>query len=96
MIAWQRDGVGKGQESCPDRLRRRGMSEAVGTLYEFGSGLEPLTRLVLPSNRCCATGRRPRPGVGGLGGEAARPRRGLQSAGGELRLITDGSLSDGA
>jgi hypothetical protein len=51
MIAWQRDGVGKGQESLTLIAHdEAGMAEAVGTLYEAVSGLEPLTKWTLPSN----------------------------------------------
>src|SRR5262249_30054397 len=49
MIAWQRDGVGHGQESvaliAPDA---DGLAQAVGAVYEAVAGLEPLTKWALP------------------------------------------------
>src|SRR5262249_17200696 len=42
MIAWQRDCVGLNQESVAlIAYDPEGISEAVGTLYEFAAGLEP-------------------------------------------------------
>lgn len=49
MIAWQRDGVGRGQESVAlIAYDAEGMSEAVGSFYEAVAGIEPLTRWVMP------------------------------------------------
>ena len=48
-LAWQRDGIGKGQESITGiAYDTAGMSEAVGSLYEAIAGLEPLTPWTLP------------------------------------------------
>jgi hypothetical protein len=50
MIAWQRDGVGPGQESATLIAHdAEGLSEAVGTFYEAVAGLDPLTKWVLPT-----------------------------------------------
>ena len=50
-LAWQRDAVGYGQESITViAYDAEGMSEAVGTLYEAGSGLDPLMRLNPPAS----------------------------------------------
>ena len=50
MIAWQRDGIGHGQESITlIAYDEQGMSEAAGTLYEAATGMEPLTPWTLPS-----------------------------------------------
>jgi hypothetical protein len=49
MIAWQRDGVGHGQESVTLIAHdAEGLSEAVGSFYEAVVGLDPLTKYVLP------------------------------------------------
>lgn len=49
-IAWQRDGVGNGQESITVvAYDAEGMSEAVGTLYEAVHGMDPLTKYTLPT-----------------------------------------------
>jgi hypothetical protein len=48
-MAWQLDGVGYGQESIAlIAYDAAGMGEAVGTLYEAATGLEPATRWTLP------------------------------------------------
>jgi hypothetical protein len=48
-IAWQRDGVGRGQESVTlIATDEAGISEAVGSLYEAVAGIEPLTKWDLP------------------------------------------------
>jgi hypothetical protein len=50
FVAWQRDAVGKGQESIAlIAYDEAGMQEAVGTLYEMIAGLDPLTRYQQPS-----------------------------------------------
>jgi len=61
MVAWQRDGVGHGQESITLIAHdAQGMAEAVGTMYEAVAGLEPLTRWQLPaSNSLTAASRAP-------------------------------------
>jgi hypothetical protein len=49
-LAWQRDGVGYGQESITlIAYDGAGMAEAVGTLYEAATGLRSLTPWKLPS-----------------------------------------------
>jgi hypothetical protein len=49
MIAWQRDGIGAGQESITlIAYDSGGMDEAVGSLYEAAAGIDPLTPLALP------------------------------------------------
>src|SRR5439155_5887644 len=49
LIAWQRDGVGRGQDSVTlIAYDEGGMSEAVGSFYEAVAGIEPLTRWKLP------------------------------------------------
>jgi hypothetical protein len=48
-IAWQRGGVGPGQESITlIAYDEAGMSEAVGSLYEAIAGIDPLTKWTLP------------------------------------------------
>jgi hypothetical protein len=45
MVAWQRDGVGPGQESVALVAHdEEGLAEAVGTFYQAVAGQEPLTR----------------------------------------------------
>src|SRR5207248_1365893 len=50
-MAWQRDGVGRGQDSvtliATDEV---GMSEADGSVYEAVAGLDPLTKWELPES----------------------------------------------
>jgi hypothetical protein len=49
MVAWQRDGVGHGQESVTlIGYDADGLSEAVGSFYEAVAGLDPLTKWTLP------------------------------------------------
>ncbi|HEX5270571.1 MAG TPA: hypothetical protein VFW33_08805, partial [Gemmataceae bacterium] len=49
MIAWQRGGVGHGQESVTLIAHDAdGLSEAVGTFYEAVAGLDPLTKYAFP------------------------------------------------
>ncbi len=51
FLAWQRDGVGPGQESITlIAYDEKGMSEAIGSLYEAIAGLEPLTKWTLPQS----------------------------------------------
>jgi hypothetical protein len=55
LIAWQLDGVGVGQESITlIAYDAKGMSEAVGTMYEMAAGIEPLTPLALPRRHTIA------------------------------------------
>jgi len=49
-LAWQRDGIGHGQESVTViAYDAGGMSEAVGSLYEVVAGIQPLTPWELPT-----------------------------------------------
>jgi hypothetical protein len=58
LIAWQRDGVGHGQESVTLIAHdAEGMKEAVGTFYEAVAGLEPLTKWQLPEKDSLAAAR---------------------------------------
>src|SRR5205823_4684860 len=51
MLAWQRDGVGPGQESITlIAYDQAGMAEAVGSFYEAVAGIEPLTKWNLATN----------------------------------------------
>ncbi len=51
MFAWQRDGIGPGQESITlIAFDAVGMSEAVGTFYEAVAGLDPLTKYRWPNS----------------------------------------------
>jgi hypothetical protein len=50
MLAWQRDGVGRGQESITlIAYDAAGMNEAAGTFQEAMMGREPLTAWLLPA-----------------------------------------------
>lgn len=50
-FAWQRDGVGPGQESITlIAYDEAGMAEAAGSFYEAVAGLEPLTKWTLPQS----------------------------------------------
>ncbi len=50
LLAWQRDGVGPGQESITlIAYDEAGMAEAVGSFYEAVAGIEPLTKWTWPS-----------------------------------------------
>ncbi|MGA2030697.1 MAG: hypothetical protein ABSG68_00440 [Thermoguttaceae bacterium] len=49
-VAWQRDGIGPGQESLAlIAYDAEGMAEAVGATYEAVAGLDPLTPLAMPA-----------------------------------------------
>ncbi len=49
-VAWQREALGVGQESVTLlAYDAPGLAEAVGTMYEFLAGLEPLTPLAQPA-----------------------------------------------
>lgn len=49
MVAWQLEATNREQESIAViAYDERGMAEAVGSLYEAATGLEPLTRFELP------------------------------------------------
>ena len=58
-IAWQRDGVGAGQESVTlIGYDEAGMAEAVGSLYEAIAGIEPLTKWTLPTSDAITTAKK--------------------------------------
>jgi hypothetical protein len=58
LVAWQRDGVGRGQESITlIAYDEAGMSEAVGTVYQAVAGQEPLTRWKLPESTAIRPGK---------------------------------------
>ena len=49
-MAWQRDGVGRGQESVTlIAYDADGMAEAVGSFYEAVAGIDPLTPWQMPA-----------------------------------------------
>jgi hypothetical protein len=51
MLTWQRDGVGRGQESISlIAYDEAGMAEAVGSFFEAVAGIEPLTKWTLPAS----------------------------------------------
>ena len=51
LVAWQRDGVGRGQESVTlIAYDHAGMQEAVGSFYEAVAGIQPLTRWEWPQS----------------------------------------------
>ncbi len=99
MIAWQRDGVGHGQESVTLIAHDAdGLSEAVGSFYEAVAGLDPLTKYVLPEKDTLvkaknAGGRPPR---APLQWAANLPDRveAIKAEKGELKVLThDGTLA---
>jgi hypothetical protein len=50
MFAWQRDGIGPGQESITlIAYDEAGMSEVVGSLYEAVAGIDPLAQFRWPT-----------------------------------------------
>ena len=55
LIAWQRDGIGVGQESITlIGYDADGMGEAAGTFFEMFAGLEPLTPMKFPTTASIA------------------------------------------
>lgn len=55
LVAWQLDGIGRGQESITlVAYDEAGMNEAVGTFYEAVAGIDPLTRFALPQSDAIA------------------------------------------
>jgi hypothetical protein len=99
MVAWQRDGVGRGQESIAlIAYDEAGMTEAVGSFYEAVAGMEPLTRWTWPASHelapaTAAPGLAP---AAPLAWTATLPDRvvSLNVAGGVLTAIThDGSVT---
>ena len=99
MLAWQRDGVGRGQESITLIAHdAAGMAEAVGSLYEAVAGLRPLTPWQMPSAHSLtpattAPGLVPEPATAW---QVVLPDRAvaMKVAGGQLRVLThDDSLT---
>ena len=97
-LAWQRDGVGKQQESVTCiAYDEAGMNEAVGTLYEAIAGIKPLTRweLAASATQSPATSSGAAPSAQ-IVWEAKLPDRvlALQAAGDGVTAIThDGSTT---
>jgi len=99
MIAWQRDGVGLGQESITlIGADETGLAEAIGSFYEAVAGLEPLTKWNLPQSDSLSAAKTA-PGVypaATLVWSAVLPDRvvGLKAAEANLIALThDGSLA---
>jgi len=64
MIAWQRDGIGREQESVAlIAYDADGMAEAVGSMYEAAIGMDPLTPCRLPSGGEVTAASNAHPGV---------------------------------
>lgn len=56
LVAWQRDGIGRGQESIVlIAYDETGMAEAVGSCYEAVAGIDPLTKWVWPDDHSIAS-----------------------------------------
>ncbi|MCY2995712.1 MAG: hypothetical protein NTY19_48870 [Planctomycetota bacterium] len=99
LVAWQRDGVGRGQESVAlIAYDEAGIQEAVGSFYEAVAGLAPLTRWEWPQSDTLT----PAKAAVGLTPTAKivwtvnLPDRvlSIQPTGGKLSVIThDGSVS---
>jgi hypothetical protein len=99
MLAWQRDAIGPGQESVTlIAYDAEGMGEAVGTLSEAASGLEPLTKYALPRNNRvspAATAHLVPPAA--VAWTITLPDRAvaMRAAGGKLTVLTwDGTVAD--
>jgi hypothetical protein len=55
MIAWQRDAIGRNQESVAlIAFDEAGINEAAGSFYEMVAGIEPLTKWALPLSNTLA------------------------------------------
>ena len=99
LVAWQRDGLGRGQESIAlIAYDEAGMAEAVGSCYEAIAGIDPLTSWVLPDDHAIAVATSA-PGLAKAASivwKVAVPDRvmALYADGGTLTAIShDGSLS---
>jgi hypothetical protein len=99
LLAWQRDGVGRGQESVTlIAYDEAGMSEAVGTFYQAVAGQEPTTRWQLPT-ASAITAAKTAPGLvpaAAVAWEVRLPDRvvAMKAKGDGLHVLThDGSLS---
>ena len=91
-FAWQRDGVGNGQESITlIAYDAAGMSEAVGSFYEAVAGIDPLTRwsLATSSTITPASTQKPTPALN-VTQLATLPDRvvGLKQQGAELTALS--------
>jgi hypothetical protein len=98
FVAWQRDGVGRGQESVTlIAYDEAGMSEAVGTLYEAVAGLDPLTKYEWPTaDQITPAQKSLAPPAAEIAWTARLPDRvlSLQVEGGRVKALThDGSVS---
>jgi hypothetical protein len=99
MVAWQRDGVGHGQESVTLIAHDAdGLGEAVGTFYEAVAGLDPLTKWALPEKDSLITaknsgGRPPRAPDSWVANLPDRVEA-IKADKGELMVLThDGTLA---
>ena len=98
MLAWQRDGIGAGQESVTlIAYDAAGMNEAVGSFYEAVAGIEPLTKYRWPKSDAIKAGRIANPSRDDLEFDeiAHVPDRvvGLKLNGGKLTALShDGTL----
>jgi hypothetical protein len=101
LFAWQRDGIGPGQESFTlIAYDAEGMNEAVGSFYEAVAGIEPLTKYALPKTDAITPASSadvvPRLGVTQV---TSLPDRvtGLKLADGKISALShDGTLLTGA
>jgi hypothetical protein len=99
LVAWQRDGIGAGQESITlIAYDAKGIDEAVGTLFEMLAGIEPLTPLALPHRSTVAVASKAAvvPDLA-LAWSVVLPDRivGLKAAGDKVTALThDGTLTD--
>jgi hypothetical protein len=98
-VAWQRDGVGRGQESVTlIAYDEAGLQEAVGSFYEAVAGIEPLTRWEWPQSDTFAAATVPGDALPAakIAWTATVPDRvlALQPSGGNVLAIShDGSAS---
>ena len=92
MIAWQRDGIGHGQESIAlIAYDAAGMDEAVGTLYEAQSGMEPLMQWDPPRvNRVTPADQADLPPAPAVAWDIILPDRAvaMKAEGGKLTVLT--------
>jgi hypothetical protein len=97
LYSWQRDAIGKGQESITlIAYDAEGMGQAVGSLYQAVHGLDPLTRWELPRHNAIAAAKEANPvGQAKVSWRALAPDRvdGLKADGQSLQVLShDGSL----
>jgi hypothetical protein len=90
LIAWQREGVGRGQESVTlIAYDEAGMSEAVGSLYQAVAGQEPLTKWRLPET-ASHTSARSAPDLGAAAAVSGGGKLAVAYWGGTLRIADPG------